>query len=174
MDRTEDINNIKHLLDNKKKTFVVEARVDARTIASLIVYFNKKLGMKFNRSEMVRTGLEVYVDLLIKNGKLTPITSNYDALHIIQNAGYNIGKVGIKNNMLLSKEMQKESLILDGLDPSYTDEIETIKDSDIYKEATKILKEKRAMHVAKFDKDDIAGLPSKDDLKNAKKVTNIN
>lgn len=173
MDIIEDINNIKHLMD-KKKTFVVEARVDARTIASLIIYFNRKLGMNFNRSEMVRTGLEIYVDLLIKNGKLTPVTSNYDALHIIQDAGYNIGKVGVKNNMLLAKEMQKESLIADGLDPSYINDIDTIKDSDIYKEATKILEKKRSIHVAEVNKDDIAGLPSKDNLKNAKKVTNTN
>jgi hypothetical protein len=88
-----------------RKTGIVEARVDYRIFADIALWAASK-GMRFTtRGEMVRTVVEIFHDMLVKQGSLVPIKTIEEALRTLDGLGLPIKDTKGRKKTFLGSEL---------------------------------------------------------------------
>jgi hypothetical protein len=91
---------------NTTKTCIVEARVDARSIASLLLFYQKQ-GMAIRtKSELVCLAIETLTNMLFAAGHLEKVQSTHEANAIMQMCGMGLGR---RNERALLAQLAAES-----------------------------------------------------------------
>lgn len=108
-------NDIIEQVESKPKTCVLEARVDIRTLATLLKYFLTKGVRPTNRAQLVRVSLEAYSGLMEKINAVTPFEETEEAMRFLSQQGFHFGKIGNRGNRSLVEQLVKEHVKGDGL-----------------------------------------------------------
>lgn len=131
-------------IESKPRTIVIETRLDIRTIASLLRYFNSKALFPNTRASLLRLIAEGYANLLTSNNFMEMITATDEALNYMKTQGLPIGEVGQRGNMSLARQLQAEDAQYEG---ALDDKPATV-DQEIFHKALKELN-KKDMPIAK-------------------------
>ena len=121
------------------KTAVFNVRVDLRDIATLHSHYSKHLEIS-SVSTLTRTTLQYLAELLITKHSAQRFESTISAAKYLEANGL-MGPLRRRARTPLLREMQKESLQLEGIDPSYVDRKAGVSEDQIQK-AKEILKTK--------------------------------
>jgi len=106
-------------MKQRPATHSMTARINAKYLATLIVFWKSK-GIEGNSaSELVRLSLETFTEFLTTNNAAIMVTSTADALDIIKKCGYKIGRISTK---AIVDELTKE----DGISMEFLNATETI------------------------------------------------
>ena len=89
-----------------KKTSIVEARVDARTLAALLRFFQHRGLIIRTKSELVCMALETLNDMLIVGEHTERVTSTQEAILILETGGLGLGR---RNERALLAQLGEES-----------------------------------------------------------------
>lgn len=80
--------NISQKLEGSRPaTAGASTRIDLRTLASLALFWEQKHQHLRSQSELIRTSLETFLQLLVINGEVTPVESHDEALEILKRRG---------------------------------------------------------------------------------------
>ena len=83
-------------MNTRRATHSMTARINAKYLATLIVFWRSK-GIEGNSSsQLVRLSLETFTEFLVKNNSAIMIESTSEALDIISKCGYKIGRTSSK------------------------------------------------------------------------------
>lgn len=103
---------------NKPTTAVYSTRADIRTISALAEYFIEQGVQPRSISELHRLAIEAFAQMLINHGIVKEQTSTNDAKNYLEKVGL-FTTLSPRNRSTLLKQIQKETLISEGIDPSY-------------------------------------------------------
>ena len=74
------------------KTIPIEGRVDLCRVAELALWMSSRKGPPRSKSEIVATAIETVANLAVSSGEVSRITSQEDALAILEGLGISPGK----------------------------------------------------------------------------------
>lgn len=131
---------MKNLLENRPPTAVFSTRADLRTIAALAEYFISKGFQPSSVSELLRLGIEVFVDLLESNKNANRPRLTSEALQYLNRIGLS-KTLSSRNRSTLIKQLELEDLELENIDPSYR-KSKTKISQDQFEKAREILRHK--------------------------------
>lgn len=100
------------------RTVPFEARLDICSLATIDRYYRDSGVTPRSRSELIFMAVQDLCHLLTKSNKVELITSINDAATYLEETYGGMGKPGRNSRTLLS-ERRAETLIEDGLDPTY-------------------------------------------------------
>jgi hypothetical protein len=130
----------------KPRTAVMEARLDIRTVATILRYFNSKGIFPHTRSLLLRLIAEGYADALVRNNLSEYFTSTADALNYLKAQGLPVGEVGKRGTYNLVKQLEQEDITLDRADaPEHLGD----SDKEIFAKALEALESDSKVPVAK-------------------------
>lgn len=99
-------------------TAVYSTRTDLRVLASLVHYWNSKGLTPHSASEVHRMSIELFVEILQERGLTRRYSSTMEARNFLERLGI-LKSLSPRNQSTLIKQLQKEELISQGIDPSY-------------------------------------------------------
>ena len=123
-------------------TVVVETRVKIEIQATLHKYFATRGLTITNRSELIRTSLDLYANLLVSKDFISPFTSAHESYNYLLSQGIHFGQRNSKANKSIIKTLQAESLELMAQDD--TESLPAL-DKDKYNEALDVLSKSDAL-----------------------------
>lgn len=125
-----------------RPTAVYSTRTDMRVLASLVSYWNSRGLYPKSISELHRLSMELFVEILQKQGLSRTFGSTMEAKNFLESAGL-LKSLNPRNKKTLITQLQKEELISQGIDPSYT-QVKTSNTiaNDQVERAQEILKQK--------------------------------
>jgi hypothetical protein len=103
------------ILTSRKSTVIINSRCDRRTIAGLALFWLEQGEPCRSVSEIVRISIEHFWTLLLKSQRAKDIKTHDEAVKILSTIGV---KTPQRLHGSLVNEMAKESLSLDGIEPS--------------------------------------------------------
>ena len=110
-------------MKTRPATHSMTARINAKYLATLIVFWKSK-GIEGNSaSELVRLSLETFTEFLTTNNAAIMIDSTAEALEIIKSTGYKIGRISTK--AIVDELIKEDGVSMDFLES--TDIVKEIK-----------------------------------------------
>ena len=104
-------------MDKQPSSVVVETRVSIQTLATLHKYFEERGLPIGNRSEIIRTALDIYSNLLTTKDPTFIFTGVHDAYNYLLSKGIHFGQRGSKSHKSVIQALQAESLeMMDNID----------------------------------------------------------
>lgn len=107
-------------LSTRPPTHIITTRIDARYLATLIMFWREQGELPKSKSELARLSLESFVEFLVLSNKVIKVQRFEDALEIIDKTGLSISKTIPRN---LARALIIEGATLDFLqapDPAHS------------------------------------------------------
>lgn len=97
---------------------IVQLRCDSRTLATIAAFMFKQGVLPQSPPQLVRLALEAYKDALVSSGMVEDVLSVTDAVQYLQHLGLGGINPSGRGKRERLKQLQREAMVLEGLDPN--------------------------------------------------------